>query len=102
MWYKILDCDEPAVDEAKVLLNRILSRKFYQDVVTIDVLKNSQLRGMTDAQILADLLEFLPKISVELSQEEERQDRVRADEVVVLRRKVDTGMGEKDPVRKVK
>jgi hypothetical protein len=26
---------------------------------------------------------------------------VREDEIVVLRRKVDTGMGEKDPVRKV-
>ena len=102
MWYKILDCDEPAVDEAKVLLNRILSRKFYQDVVTIDVLKNSQLRGMTDAQILADLLQFLRKTPVELSPDEELQAPVLPGEVVVLRRKVDTGMGEKDPVRKVK
>jgi hypothetical protein len=29
------------------------------------------------------------------------QEPVREDEIVVLRRKVDTGMGEKDPVRKV-
>ena len=55
IFHKILDCEAPAVAEAQVLLNRILKRQFYQDVVTIDVLRNSQLRGMNDTQVWKDL-----------------------------------------------
>jgi hypothetical protein len=52
---------------------------------------------------LADLQPFFFQTPITLSPEEQLQTPVRPDEeVVVLRRKVDTGLGEKDPVRKVK
>lgn len=47
------------------------------------------------------LVGYLKKTPVLLTDVEQLQTPVNPDEIVVLRRKVDTGMGENDPVRKV-
>jgi hypothetical protein len=70
-------------------------------VVEISVLKNSQLRGMSESEILGEVLKFLGKTPIPLNPEEHFQTPVKPDEIVVIRRKIDTGMGEKNPVRKV-
>ena len=47
------------------------------------------------------LVEYLNKTPISLTDVEQLQIPVKPEEIVVLRRKVDTGMGENDPVRKV-
>ena len=47
------------------------------------------------------LFEYLKKTPISLTDVEQLQIPVKPEEIVVLRRKVDTGMGENDPVRKV-
>ncbi len=99
-----MDCDDPAVEEAKELLQRILKRNFYRKVIEINVKKESRLRDKSEAEILSEILSFVgqsdPNCSIKA--EEMFQAPLRKDEVVVLRRKIDKGMGELNPVRKVK
>jgi hypothetical protein len=99
-----LDCDDPAVEEAKELLQRILKRNFYRKVIEINVKKESRLRDKSEAEILSEILTFVgqsgPNSSIKA--EEMLQAPLKKDEVVVLRRKIDKGMGELNPVRKVR
>ena len=103
IFYKILDCDDPAVEEAKELLQRILKRNFYRKVIEINVKKESRLRDKSEAEILSEILTFVgqndPNSSIRA--EEVLQAPLKKDEVVVLRRKIDKGLGELNPVRKV-
>ncbi len=70
-------------------------------MVEISVQKNSQLRGMSESEILGEVLKFLGKTPIPLNRDEHFQTPVKPEEIVVIRRKIDTGMGEKNPVRKV-
>ena len=102
IFHKILECEDPAVEKAQILLNRILKRDFYKEVIEINVKKESRLRNMTESNILTEILTFVgqntpPPVNIE----EQLQDPLREEEVVVLSRKIDMGMGQKNPVAKV-
>ncbi len=58
---RIEDSEDPAVEPAKVLLNRIERRDFYQAVCTVDVSKlgPESVRNMTAKQILDEIKSFV-------------------------------------------
>ena len=75
----------------------MLLTELYQ--INCKIISSSAAQANTIANLF--LVGYLKKTPVLLTDVEQLQTPVNPDEIVVLRRKVDTGMGENDPVRKV-
>lgn len=103
VFFKILESENPDVIPAKKILQRILKRDFYQSVVEINVKKHSRLNELNENQVRDEILAFVGKSPIKFSENHlvQFQEPVRNDEIVVIRRIVDMGMGNSNPVQKV-
>lgn len=95
VFYKILysESEEQDVKEAQNILKRILSRDFYKSVATIRVPKGSLMRGVNTREILQDIQQHLVA--------DQGGESLKPQELVVLKRRVTMGMGDRNPIENV-
>ena len=99
---KIRESRDPEVSEAKKILKRILKRDIYRSVIKITTKEGSELRDVPEGQILDEIRGFVGHTQVgSLTPDELQQEPVRKDEIIIVKRKVDMGMGRDNPVKKV-
>ena len=92
---KIRESRDPEVSEAKEIMKRILNRDLYRSVVKITTKEGSELRDVPEVQIMGEIRSFV-QVGCELQQE-----LVNEDVIIIVKRKVDMGMGRDNPVKKV-
>ena len=82
---------------------RILKRDFYHNLAEIDVRDAPQLKTKTESDILFEIRSFVGQNPVPyLTAEEKLQDPLRKEEVTIVRKKIDDGFGQENPVKKVR
>lgn len=80
-----------------------MNRDLYRSVIKITTIEGSKLRDVPEDQILDEIRGFVGSTQdSSLTSDELKQEQVRQDEIIIVKRKIDMGMGYKNPVKKVK
>ncbi len=100
---KILESRDPNLSEAKKILKRITKRELYRCVIKITTKDGSDLQEVHEDEILEEIRGYVGQAQVaSLTPDEMDQLPIKKDEIIIVKRKIDMGMGKINPVKKVK
>ncbi len=101
VFFKILESEKFEVLEAKNILCRILKRDFYVSVAEINVKNDDWLRNSTVAALEEEIRQYIQSLPFNESGMEDIESPLKPSEVVVLKRNVNMGMADKNPMNTV-
>lgn len=87
--------------EAKDILSRILKRDFYVSVAEINVRKDEWLRTSSIKYLEEEIRQCIQSLPVDERGMEEIESTLLPEELIVLRRVVNMGMADKNPMNTV-